>query len=171
MRKFVTELSFYQQCHTKLITKITHFIGVPLILFSLLIFLGWIHLAVPNLFALNLAWIAILFLLVYYFFLDIPFAVIMTPILIVLCFLASLISQPAITKKGIYIFLTLFFIGWALQLIGHLFERKKPAFTHQFSQILIAPLFLLAEIMLARGYREGLKQKLMQLHEEQNNSM
>lgn len=153
---FIDQLMIYESYHTQQITKVTHFIGVPALVFAAMIFFGWIHLSVPNIFSINLAWIGLVLLLIYYFYLDILLALGMAVILILMTIMAEFISQPIITKAGFIIFMIFLIVGIVAQLIGHLYEQKKPAFTENFKQILIAPIFLFAEVMFHLGYRQDL---------------
>jgi uncharacterized membrane protein YGL010W len=50
----------------------------------------------------------------------------------------------------------LFVGGWILQLVGHMFEGRKPALADNLFQIFVAPIFLAAEIFFALGYKPGL---------------
>lgn len=159
--KFVTQLSIYHSFHTLPITRFTHYIGVPLLLLAALIFLGWIHISVPTLFDINLAWLGIIALLIYYYWLDVVSALPMTVILIALTLLADLISQPEITTTGAIIFFITLILGVIAQLVGHLFEKKKPAFTQNLTQIFIAPLYLYLEVLFKFGFRKDLEAEII----------
>ncbi len=51
----------------------------------------------------------------------------------------------------------LFVGGWALQLVGHAFEGKKPAFLDDLRGLLDGPLFLVAEVAFALGLSPELR--------------
>jgi len=53
-------------------------------------------------------------------------------------------------------FAALFVVGWIIQLVGHAFEGRKPALVDNLFQILIAPIFLCAELFFALGYKPAL---------------
>jgi uncharacterized membrane protein YGL010W len=53
-------------------------------------------------------------------------------------------------------FAALFVGGWILQLVGHVFEGRKPALADNFFQIFVAPIFLCAELFFALGYKPRL---------------
>jgi uncharacterized membrane protein YGL010W len=55
---------------------------------------------------------------------------------------------------------TLFVGGWVLQLVGHAYEGKRPAFLSNLFQLLIGPMFLMAETAFALGLRPGLKHRV-----------
>jgi uncharacterized membrane protein YGL010W len=160
MKSLAEQLSLYVQYHKNPVNKVSHFVGVPLLLFAAMIFLGWIHLSVPNLFEINFAWLAVLALLIYYFTLDFWLAAGLTVILFLLTFISEFFSQPIMTKFGVVVFLVCLILGVIAQLVGHFYEKKKPAFLDSWQQILIAPLFLFAELMFELGYRKDLQEKI-----------
>ena len=159
---FASDLKAYHQFHTKLITKITHFIGIPLILFSTLLFFGWIHIRVPNIFDLPMAWLLSLIIGVYYLFLDFILGATMAIVLVLLNLISGYFSQPVPTMLGLKIFLITFILGWILQFIGHLFESKKPAFLSSIKALLIAPIYLVAEVYFHFGMKKELQEKMDQ---------
>ena len=57
---------------------------------------------------------------------------------------------------GFVWFLVFFGGGWVIQLIGHVWEGRKPALVDNFFQIFVAPIFLAAEVFFALGYKPGL---------------
>ena len=54
-------------------------------------------------------------------------------------------------------FAMLFVGGWILQLVGHVFEGRKPALADNLFQIFVAPIFLAAEVFFALGYKPQLQ--------------
>ena len=50
----------------------------------------------------------------------------------------------------------LFVGGWVLQFLGHHYEGKRPALLDNIFQGFIGPMFLVAETMVALGYRADL---------------
>jgi len=53
-------------------------------------------------------------------------------------------------------FAVLFVGGWILQLVGHVYEGRRPALTDNLFQIFVAPIFLCAELFFALGYKPKL---------------
>ena len=53
-----------------------------------------------------------------------------------------------------------FFIGWVFQFIGHHYEKAKPAFFDDIKQLLIGPLFLVAEICFYCKLFAGLEKQV-----------
>jgi uncharacterized membrane protein YGL010W len=161
MQTLAELLSSYQSYHTKFATRVTHYIGIPLVVFSLLIFFGWIHIKVPNVFDLPLSWLITIAVLIYYAFLDITFAGTLAIVFLILNLIASYFSLPAPTWLGVKVFFITFIVGWAFQFVGHLLEGNKPAFLTNAIQLLVAPLFLTAEAFFALGYKQDLQIKVM----------
>lgn len=146
----------YQSHHTKPITKFTHFIGVPCIILAIQILFHWV-IVIDN---IALAWCAVVLLSAYYLLLDVSLGLITAMFLLFITYLAQLIAQNEINLFSFIIACFLFVIGWAAQLIGHYYEGKKPAFLSNFLQVFVAPIFLVAELVFALGYRKELQRKI-----------
>jgi uncharacterized membrane protein YGL010W len=163
MKTLAEQMGFYQRYHTKMNNKVTHMVGIPLIVFSILIPLGWVQILIPNLLHTNLAWTILTLTVIYYLFLDLFMALGMALIFIVLTLIASIFYQGGPSLLGLYVFLGCFVTGWILQLIGHMFEKRKPAFMANLFQLIIGPIFILAEVVFILGYRRNLHQKVMDI--------
>lgn len=161
MKSFIEQATMYASYHQNKKTQYTHFAGIPMIILSLMILFGFVQIIIPNVLFTNLAWIFTLSLLVYYFLLHWQLALIITPILLFLLWISHWFSMYGPTALGLWAFGILFILGWALQLYGHYIEGRKPAFLDNMSQLLIAPLFLVAELVFMAGYMKGLQ---LQIH-------
>ena len=73
-------------------------------------------------------------------------------------------SYPAATVW--WVFAGLFLGGWALQLCGHVYEGRRPALVSNLFQALIGPMFLMAEVFFALGWRRGLHDRVEALISE-----
>jgi uncharacterized membrane protein YGL010W len=154
MQTLEQQMSFYAAYHQDARNKATHFVGVPMIIFGLFIALGWARVEVGGV-TLTAAMLLAAVVLVWYFLLDVPLALAMLVLNAGLLYLADLISvQPVGT--GLVWFLVFFGGGWVIQLIGHVFEGRKPALVDNFFQIFVAPIFLAAEMFFALGYKPAL---------------
>jgi uncharacterized membrane protein YGL010W len=156
MRTIEEQMSFYAAYHQDGRNKATHFIGVPAIMLSLFVPLSWIR------FEIGLGGItitaAMLFaavVLAYYFMLDIPLALAMFVVTCALVWGGQQIADLGAVQGWIW-FAILFVGGWILQLVGHVFEGRKPALADNLFQILVAPIFLAAEVFFALGYKPRL---------------
>jgi uncharacterized membrane protein YGL010W len=160
MQSFVDQAKIYGQYHTKPITRYTHFIGVPMIVFSIMIVFSFLQLTVPGVFSRTTAELLTLWLILYYIVLNWRLGLTITPVLILLLWLADWVGGEGPTSTALEIFAIFFIAGWAIQLIGHIFEGKRPAFTTNLWQAVIAPLFLTAEVYFMFGKMQDLKQSI-----------
>lgn len=156
MKKLDQIIADYYEYHTNVINQYIHFVGIPCVTFGILIFFSWIHISVPNLFSLNLAWILVIVSLIYYYLLDVKLAFGLMIIIIPLTLLANWVAYPSITKSGLITFAVFFIGGWILQLAGHLFEGRRPALVDNVWQVFSAPLFVGLEIAWKLGWRQDL---------------
>lgn len=157
MKEFIVQARSYAQYHQKKETFYTHLVGVPLIIFGLMIFLGFFQLIVPGVMKTTLANIATLILLGYYFLLRWPLALFACPIFFLMLWISHIISHAGPTSFALWTLAIVLVVGVLLQVIGHIIEGKKPAFMDNFSQIFIAPLFLIAEVCFMAGIMSNLK--------------
>ncbi len=151
MKLLAEQLKQYQAQHTEKTNRLAHYIGIPAIVLGTLLLLSWISVSIAAKWHISFAWIAVIALLIYYYFLDIKMAAVMTVVMVIVTLLCTWIAYPAPTKFGLTLFLILFIGGWLLQFIGHTLEKVKPSFFNTVGSILIAPLFVVAELIVALG--------------------
>lgn len=151
MKTLEDQMSAYAAYHQDARNKATHFIGVPMIVFSLMIPLGWLRADIGGV-SLSAALLVSAILLLYYLVLDLPLGLAMSAVFALMLWGAEPLSRASL---GVSVgwFLTLFVAGWALQLWGHVYEGRKPALVDNLFQIFVAPIFLAAEVFFALGYR------------------
>ena len=154
MQTLEDQMSFYAAYHQDLRNKVSHFIGVPAIIFGLFIALGWLRVDVAG-FTFTTAMLLAAAVIVWYFLLDVPLALAMLAVNGVLLYFADQVSVQPI-KAGALWFLVFFGGGWVIQLVGHVFEGRKPALVDNFFQVFVAPIFLAAEVFFALGYKPTL---------------
>lgn len=53
-----------------------------------------------------------------------------------------------------------FVVGWVFQSVGHVWEGRKPAFLDDVRGLLVGPMFLLAELLMALGLQPGLRDSI-----------
>jgi len=148
------QMSFYAAYHQDARNKATHFVGVPMIVFSLLIPFGWLRADVGGV-TISAALVISSVLLLYYLVLDLPLGLAMAAVFALMLWAAEPLSRAAFVTSLAW-FLALFIAGWALQLWGHAFEGRKPALVDNLFQIFVAPIFLAAEAFFALGYKPRL---------------
>ncbi|HZM37148.1 MAG TPA: Mpo1-like protein [Burkholderiales bacterium] len=154
MKTLEDQMAFYAAYHQDGRNKASHFIGVPMIILSLFIPLAWLSIelgSVPVTAAMVFAGVV----LVYYFLLDVPLALAMLAVNAVLIWAGHQIAGLGAAQAWMW-FGILFVGGWIIQLVGHVFEGRKPALVDNLFQIFVAPIFLAAEIFFALGYKPGL---------------
>ncbi len=150
MKTIEEQMATYAAYHQDARNKATHFVGVPVIVLSLFIPLAWVRLG-----DVSLATVFAAALVIYYFMLDVPLAIAMLVVFALLATLGEWIAMQG-ALVGWTWFAALFVGGWILQLVGHVFEGRKPALADNLFQIFVAPIFLCAEVFFALGYKPGL---------------
>ena len=160
MKTLEDQMAVYAAYHQDARNKATHFIGVPVIILSLFIPLAWLRIDVGGM-PISAATVVAASLLVYYFMLDAMLGLAMLGVFALLGWAGDRIAAlgPA---AGWTWFAVLFIGGWILQLVGHVFEGRKPALADNLFQIFVAPIFLCAEIFFALGYKPRLCSEVQQ---------
>ncbi len=125
-------LAKYSESHLNHTNELIHFVCVPLIVFTLLGLLWWIHPLVA------LAMVAAA--LTYYFKLSRQFAIGMSAMSVLMLALLYALPPGAVLPLSIAIFV----LAWIGQFIGHLIEGKKPSFFDDVRFLLVGPLFVLS---------------------------
>jgi uncharacterized membrane protein YGL010W len=148
------QMSFYAAYHQDARNKATHFVGVPMIAFSLMIPMGWLRADLGGA-TVTAALVVTAVLMLYYLVLDIPLGLASCVVFALMLWGADALSQLPLVTSAAW-FLALFVAGWALQLWGHVYEGRKPALVDNLFQVFVAPIFLAAEVFFALGYKPGL---------------
>jgi uncharacterized membrane protein YGL010W len=160
MKPIEEQMAIYAAYHQDARNKATHFVGVPVIVLSLFIPLAWLRLDIGGV-AISAAMLFAAVVLVYYFLLDVPMALAMLVVFAALAWLGERIAMLG-AVQGWSWFAVLFVGGWILQLVGHVYEGRRPALADNLFQIFVAPIFLCAEIFFALGYKPGLHSAVQQ---------
>jgi len=142
LAKFFDDYSSYHKTQGN---KISHFIGIPFIVASLLGLLSNLSLSPPGwdfspYLRLDGGTTLIALALIFYLYLDwkitVPFSLFVGG----LYFLGRAIPTPI--NWGLFV------IGWILQGIGHaVFEKNSPAFFKNFTHLLIGPLWIFSKLV------------------------
>lgn len=147
-------LASYGRFHRDPRNRLTHYFGVPAILYSVLIPLA---LAIRTFFGtpLRLDSIVVAVAAAGYIWLDVGIGLALTVILVALAAAAEATTAVG-SSLALIIAAVVFVLGWALQLLGHRLEGNRPALLTNLAQILVAPLYLVAELGFALGLRRSL---------------
>jgi uncharacterized membrane protein YGL010W len=154
MKTIEEQMATYAAYHQDARNKATHFIGVPVIVLSLFIPLAWLRVG-----DLSAAMVLAAVLIVYYLMLDVLLGVAMLGMLAVLAWAGERLAMMG-AAAGWSWFAALFIGGWMLQLLGHVYEGRRPALTDNLFQIFVAPIFLCAELFFALGYKPSLHEEV-----------
>lgn len=153
---FRRQLGSYASVHRDWRNKATHFVGIPVIVFSLLLLLSlwrfelggrdWtLSLAVAIVAVLG--WIA----------LDLGIGVIMAVLMAPAWYAADALAGALGSSPAVWTAFTVLFVGgWVLQFLGHYYEGKRPALLDNIFQGFIGPMFLVAETVVVMGHRRDL---------------
>lgn len=153
---FQRQLASYASVHRDWRNKATHFVGIPVIVFSLLLILSlwrfeagghdW-PMSLPMTAMAILAWMA----------LDLGIGIVMAVVMAPAWYAAEALVGALGSPSAVWVaFAVLFVGGWVLQLLGHHYEGKRPALLDNIFQGFIGPMFLVAETMVVMGHRRDL---------------
>lgn len=160
MKPFIEQAQLYSEYHQNALTRYTHSVGIPLIILSLMILLGFVHIVIPGVLDINVADVATLGLLVFFFLLEWHLALALTPLLIILLWIAQFFSYGGPTSFSLWAFIIIFVIGCTLQITGHILEGKRPALIDNVWLALVAPMFMIAEVFFMAGRMQALKEEM-----------
>jgi uncharacterized membrane protein YGL010W len=133
-----SQFADYAAFHGTAGNKACHFVGIPLIVLTLIALLTQVPLAAVGGFTITLAEVLVVATTLYYLTLDTTLAVLML-VLSVACDAAGR-QMPIAVSVGLFVF------GWVLQFIGHyVYEKKSPAFFRNLTHLLVGPLWILAK--------------------------
>ena len=155
MKTLDQQMAVYAAYHKNRWNRLTHFVGVPAIVFALLVPMSWVTLVGD----ITLAHALVGVVLAYYFMLDVPLATATAVATCALLYAASLAAGTGFVSG--WIWGGAFFVGgWIFQLAGHAIEGRRPALADNLFQIFIAPIFLVAEVFFALGFKRDVLRKV-----------
>jgi len=152
---FLEQLAMYAAYHRDRRNQLTHHVGVPLIVFSIVLALEQASLFHIQGFNLTAAAVLLNALLLLYLVAVPLIGIIAVAFYGAIYGLAPLVSQQA--SDTIWLIVAACFVGgWIIQFVGHIFEGRRPALTVNALQIFMAPPFLIAEVLFALGLQAKL---------------
>jgi len=158
---FVEQLAMYAGYHRDRRNQLTHHVGVPLIVFSLLLALTRVPLAQIDNFPLTAASVILALLLAFYI-VAVPLTGIFTAIFYGVIYGVVVKIADGSAQTVWTIAAAGFAGGWVIQFIGHAFEGRRPALTVNLLQAFMAPPFLVAEMLFVLGLEKDLEIDLQQ---------
>ncbi len=159
MRTATELLTRYAEYHRDRRNIVSHFIGVPMIVFGVGVLLARPAFAAAGQ-SLSLAWIV--FALAAAWYLTRGNAVLglaVSAAVGVLLWLGQQVaggSVPAWLAWGVGFFA----VGWLIQFIGHWYEGRKPAFVDDTIGLLVGPMFVVAEALFLLGWNKPLHSEI-----------
>lgn len=126
----------YALSHKNKVNLAIHKVAIPLIIFHIFAMLCWAPVYSLPVYHVTLAEIVTLFVFVFYLSLNIKYAFIMLAF-VILCIVVAQFTP-------VWLVWVITVVTWTIQLLGHaIWEKKAPAFSKNFIQLLIGPLFVL----------------------------
>ena len=152
MKTLIDHLAQYAAYHRDPRNIHTHFVGVPMIMFAVVILLSrptWMAGEMP----VSPALLGALAASIFYFRLDTRFGLVMAALLA-----AQLVAGQWVALQTTAVWLAtgigLFVVGWVIQFVGHYYEGRKPAFVDDLTGLIVGPLFVVAEWAFVLGLRK-----------------
>ena len=153
--KLMEMLTGYAASHQHPFNVFVHMLGIPTIMFGVLIPLSWLRLDLPFA-SINLAQIVLIAFVAFYFTLDALFAIVFAILGAALTLLAMQVGTLPLAVSG-GIAAGCFFGGYLLQFIGHAVEKSMPVLVkHPIQAQLAAPFFTVVELFKLLRLREEL---------------
>jgi uncharacterized membrane protein YGL010W len=152
---FERQLAIYSGYHRDHRNRATHFIGIPAIVLSLLMALALWRFELGEL-PLSGAWLIGIAAALGWIALDRAIGLAMALVLLPMVVFADWFAATYAASSTWWLFAILFVGGWAFQLVGHVFEGRRPALADNLFQAFIGPMFLVAEILISLGLRRDL---------------
>lgn len=154
-------LTGYAAAHQHPFNVFVHMIGIPTIMFGVLIPLSWFGIDLGGV-TVNLAHVLILGFFAFYMTLDKPFALVFLVFSVLIALLAGRVGEMPIATSGT-VAAVAFFGGYAAQFIGHAVEKSMPVLVkHPIQANLAAPFFTVVEMFKILGLRNELFNEVQQ---------
>jgi uncharacterized membrane protein YGL010W len=142
-------LKQYAEYHRDRRNIVTHFLGVPLIVFAVGVLLSRPTFALGGL-VLSPAWIVFAGVAVWYLTRgELLLGVAVSTSVAVLMLLAHRVDGGIGPWLGWGV--GTFVVGWIIQFVGHYYEGRKPAFADDLVGLLVGPMFVVMELLALLG--------------------
>lgn len=149
---FARQLATYASYHRDERNRATHFIGIPAIVFSILVPLALVQLA-----GVSAAVAVAVLALIGWIALDRVIGLAMIVAMVPMLAAAEWIARSFGSGTAWTVFAIFFIGGWVFQLVGHVWEGRRPALADNLFQAFIGPMFIMAEVLMTLGLKQELK--------------
>jgi uncharacterized membrane protein YGL010W len=153
---FARQLAMYSSYHRDERNRATHFVGIPAIVFSILVPLALARADNGISAAMAVAVLAVIGWMALDLVIGLAMAVVMLAMLIV----AEWVARTYGSTTAWIVFAAFFVGGWIFQLVGHMWEGRRPALADNLFQAFIGPMFIMAEVLIWLGLKPELKQAI-----------
>lgn len=153
---FQRQLADYVEYHRDPWNCAMHVIGILLLFTGAVLPLTLVHVSVFGI-EVSLAVILALPVLVYWLMLDVGIGLGILATMIVLLLVATAIGNEVSVLAMWTIFAVLIGFGVAAQIVGHrVFEERQPSMVDHPAHFLLGPMFVMAKLFIALGFRRDL---------------
>ncbi len=156
MQTFQEQYSAYQTSHQSSTSKMLHLIGVPAMIFGLLMFTNWISVDFATKMQISFAFLLVVACCAYYFMIDMKLAIVATVFYIILALIAAFIAGPTPSFMKLVVVVILVGGGFGAQYFGHSMDKTQPASKSNLMVIPMIPLFFLYDLMEKTGLKSML---------------
>jgi len=144
-------LAQYAEYHRDRRNIVTHFVGVPMIVFAVGVLLARPVFVLGGL-ALSPAWLVFALVAAWYLTRgELALGVAVSAGVGVLIALGQPVAHGA-TAAWLAWGVGFFVVGWIIQLVGHYYEGRKPAFADDLVGLLVGPMFVAMELLALAGF-------------------
>ncbi len=168
MKSLSDQMSVYAAYHRNAVNKVIHFVFVPAIVWTLMVALDQVPLGMVGGWPLSLAMVVTGALLVWYLLLDFALGLAATALFTLLMVSAIRLNDAVGHATALWVAGGLFVASWVFQFVGHgVWEKRRPALLDNLFQVLVAPIFIVAEVAFMLGLRGSLRDEVhekMQAH-------
>ena len=155
MRNATDLLAQYAEYHRDQRNIVSHFVGVPMIVFGVGVLLARATFPAFGV-SLTLAWIVFALAAAWYVTRGSAVLGIVASVAVAaLLWLGQQVSGGSVPVWLGWGF-GFFAVGWLIQFIGHWYEGRKPAFVDDVIGLLVGPMFVVAELMFMLGWNKPL---------------
>jgi uncharacterized membrane protein YGL010W len=153
---FRRQLTAYAGYHRDERNRVTHIFGIPIIIFAIALPLSLWPLSLFGI-PLNAAIVLAILAMAAWVLLDAGVGLALLAVIVPLLLVAALVASHANPMVVWLLAGCLFVAGWTLQIVGHArFEHRKPALLDNPMHLLIGPMFIVAKLLVALGFRPDL---------------
>jgi uncharacterized membrane protein YGL010W len=153
---FRRQLADYVEYHRDPWNCAMHVVGIAFLFLAAILPLSLWSITVFG-FQTSAAAVAVVPVLIYWFLLDFALGAAILGAAIVLLSIAAVIVSHATTAGMWSLMAILIVVGVASQIVGHrVFERRQPALVDNPTHLLLGPMFVMAKLFIALGFRRDL---------------